>query len=1821
MPMSKPTKRPSGESSGFHTAKKRKPNDGARATNTGPAQETILHARQIQALLTDLSSPQALQKGYVSFRGFLQGCVPDRAVDGGGRSEMEIVRNKAILREWVESEVKSGEKKKGKKSGRFGEEGQDEDGEVEKWKTVMDGLGFASQSGNQYLLSAFASALALLVRIMSTIAELTTPGTILCRILLSPENIRFLLRSITFHQDRVSSPFLRLLMEINKFNLGELCSTLYSSIDFSTKDLGRNLEPKKAASVGDGNKIGGKDPNRPALRTVYIRFLLSFFHFGIPSVKEGVLGQRNLITPVFKHIKHDPPQLVHDILETLRTKVVNDEDVQRGVKSQVFNEWVLGHISALYTRPEPIHEEGDQSKTVAMVAHEFLLNICTKPGVGGVCFPDNGWYAPSVSITESTTHTKSSGPRLAHSSQKVFNRTLSEFITTLKPFADTLQQDLLLAICISCPELISPYFSSTSTFSFDPKLSATWIGYSAFLTSLISLPLPKGGFGILADEHTPHPHQPPAVGVVIESILPRICTRQVLTKCLQFDNSLVRYLSTRLLVSAFTKLDKVMASMEKMANKFSSESLTARDWRVARYELGEEFSRRIPEVGVVVGVYNSSSSSLGPNSLAREVSAKLLMQYYTLLPEIALGKRFDVNLSIGQFLEGDDIGEDVPGMRLLEISHLLNIAKEVGDVKWWSKRAGAAYTSFTAVLLRFCLSGSRACGVKGVKRVLKSALGQTHIFQQETEVDPFDALLESLSSAAARATSSTSSKEEFTKILVFLDDCMLRCVRTPFKYLDEIAELVKTRPAPQSPLSPLVITLAEQIPFLLTFTSTDDITKKETILWLERFLGNLRLISENGDAIGEIMQRLERAWATLSSDPLPQSEPQTQTPRVRAIFPNSDATAADIDASMLERVLGAVAQREVDVTAFDIAVVLHALVHHTHTHLEEKLLSLLELLIVQVKSSEAEDGHEITLKVKSLVGKSLVFSERCFERRFTEILLMMFEDGYQEDLEPLVKGIEKFTDVYEGEVNRNFERLISRFVPEDRLAGMISTLANSRSPKRMVSRILTGLVKCVMEKKVTLDANTLSGLVTVATLEDTKGEADDFLNILTQYFSRTDSVALLESMVAKIMEGGATVMDKLATRKPELIGSLVGKVSAVKAWTLQYLQAKGLEVYPASVLLDVLLRILSKEEGRKCMWLDGADQEIRDGLGKVIESVKKEFTAAEVLSRNPKALSLFRRAAGLWPEMDMEGILKYILGDKSRSNIMPETVSFVSSLLMSKNGKGELTAKKAWLLMILDHLTRRFGEEEVLSVKSTSVAKAFGGLLQSNKVNLSKWVPKGSLNALLEASLEKKINVEEVIELCAIIVDKVDPSSLDLAKHLQMILGNNKNLLVFRGSGIERGHYTMAWLIHRLFFLGKGDVNANISILDGVLVLYHGTASIVDKLLLEVIVAIEGALGRSCVSRIVSWGWLGNKNDASVSWSNVLISRSTAGLGVVIDEEKIKNSIAMFLPEATNPLGGETNRVVSELGVYDELVKAENVRAGKQYDHSFLLPILGYLLAAKSKEVACSAQGMVEKGAVGYTIMGLSSLNPNIRQASILVLSALVARLEEATYRARNQVNHLLSSLLASLEDSPIAFQPLPTIDSVFVAHCVQVLTDPSHFLYEVIMEMLLRSPLLDIWDIPHLLSTPLGSKDDYYKTTIWKLMILAQGLRSEIDLGLYRKRRVFENVFSIYQSPYAGERAKEKVVELVWNLAEVKGGGLTGVTRNGVVGWVRGVIEEKGMGEGEKSIWKMVLGRLLEGGGGDTWESGRGVEWGGGWMRFTRHDFLASGKDTMLAK
>lgn len=492
-----------------------------------------------------------------------------------------------------------------------------------------------------------------LIKTVSEIREWIQVGTYLCRAIIQPAILRQIQKCIAGGRDKVVSPCLRVLTEINRFNGGALCSQLYSNFDFSFKDIGKGLEVKRSEVQLT------YDPYRQTTRTVFVRFILSFFQFGSTQMCSEMLNVKAFMSPLFKHLKNDAPPVIGDVLEILDKKVLQDKEIPRNVKTLVFNEWVLGNIGVLYSRDQVIRDIAGKSQTVATAAHEFLLAIATKPGQG-VCFKDSGWYPKNVIDEEES----------AEGEVKLYNRILSSFIKGLKPYSDTLQQDLLLAIFKACPELVADYFGYEHLFSFEPKATVTWIGYTAFLASVTQLPIPTD-YGVKGRE------LPPPASTVIESIIPRPLNRVVLQKCLQHENALIKFSAVRLLIFTFKKLVKVLKSLDETIDSV----VEKQPWEDLKEELVEEHFLRIPELPIVVSQYNGTSDK---HALLKEALARSIQHYYQVHPLIAFSSKFDVNISLGAFLSRPDSGLETP-ISLLELSKLLTVAEDLPDVRWWNK--------------------------------------------------------------------------------------------------------------------------------------------------------------------------------------------------------------------------------------------------------------------------------------------------------------------------------------------------------------------------------------------------------------------------------------------------------------------------------------------------------------------------------------------------------------------------------------------------------------------------------------------------------------------------------------------------------------------------------------------------------------------------------------------------------------------------------------------------------------------------------------------------------------------------------------------------------------------------------------------------------------------------------------------------------------------------------------------------------------------------------------------------------------------------------
>ncbi|KAI5849196.1 hypothetical protein BZA05DRAFT_85437 [Tricharina praecox] len=635
-----------------------------------------------------------------------------------------------------------------------------------------------------------------------------------------------------------------------------------------------------------------------------------------------------------------------------------------------------------------------------------------------------------------------------------------------------------------------------------------------------------------------------------------------------------------------------------------------------------------------------------------------------------------------------------------------------------------------------------------------------------------------------------------------------------------------------------------------------------------------------------------------------------------------------------------------------------------------------------------------------------------------------------------------------------------------------------------------------------------------------------------------------------------------------VVCAMIPKVEVVRNKSLAQLEKNlqaGNTVQMLSECFSALLQAYSVagEGDAAYTWAESADEEVKTKLQRIFEATQKELLESAL---DLTQVNVLLRAASLFPSLDREQVLKHIATDRKRSALTENTVALVGALLQDSNDAAKPEMKR-WFLMVFDYLTRRFAEDAVLTGKVAAFAKALGGLIARKEIKLENIIPKSTLNAVLEAGLEKHINVPEVVYLAVNLVSLSSQKSLNLAKLLQMVLGHTDNPLAQRDTIYEAEdiHHHVAFLISKLFLAGKTSL-CNIGTMNGVMALYRGTNGHIDGLLLMIITYIEGHLARSCAASVASWS-------VSESTEKPLISNVRGRLEVVVNAKLLAKSVFHLTPVTSSA-------EIESLDSYLAGVKDNTTPLGKAYDPRFMLPAITFCLVSTAHII--DAQAAIERNCVAYAMACLSSEDANIREMATRFLSSVVSKLEESPYRNKTQISHLILGLLASFssQEEETKNQPLPSAMGIFLAQASQVLANPTHFLYEKVMELLLRGPLLQLHDLPLMLST-LQVGEEHHKEVAWILNILTAGLKTEKDLVLYRKRNVFGNVLNLYISPNSTDHAKERVLGLLWNAAAIEGGGTTLITRNGAIAWIEQML---GVSTGEDLMLKRLAARLWEG-------------------------------------
>ncbi|KAF9586448.1 hypothetical protein BGW38_004708 [Lunasporangiospora selenospora] len=569
---------------------------------------------------------------------------------------------------------------------------------------------------------------------------------------------------------------------------------LKDEFNFGLKVLTKIRNQRHKEGENEPTSKSGRSPVPVDARTLYTQFLLAFFIRGDATVKKEVLEIPDLFQKSLSSLHLDSAPLIKQVLDVILNNIVMDNDLPRSSKISFLSTSFLSGLLRLYGRTEV---EAPLEKSVAQLVHEFIMAISTTPGIG-ICFQDAAWYPPST-LTATATSERQAGEGAKH----IFNKTLSQLLTHLRPTEDLLQQKLTIAILTACPELVRPYWQKASV-QLEPRLSARWLANMTLLHKITEIPVPN-----LYLQHTSlFASHPPPIATIIENILPTPATRTILSKGLQHSSMLVRYFTVVELAAVFQKAEQVIAVMQTAVESLMSdedelsvtrdamdvdESLAgastndapAHKWAEAIVQLLAELRRRVPDIQIIIQLYNGIQSSATSTDMEDEEKHRLdlfnngalrLIKYYQqFLPHAISESKFDI---------GKLIPSDFSAIQPGTLVHLLEMLLAFNDFRWSNKSQDGS--SYLVKLLKLFLTTSHPNIRTLTQRLLSKLLGESILFQHDSS--EADLWIEAIPTTSYRHQIITSDQES---LLQFLDDCVARCLKTPYKYVDQSLTVLK----------------------------------------------------------------------------------------------------------------------------------------------------------------------------------------------------------------------------------------------------------------------------------------------------------------------------------------------------------------------------------------------------------------------------------------------------------------------------------------------------------------------------------------------------------------------------------------------------------------------------------------------------------------------------------------------------------------------------------------------------------------------------------------------------------------------------------------------------------------------------------------------------------------------------------------------------------------------------------------------------------------------------------------------------------------------
>ncbi|KAM0194275.1 hypothetical protein ACHAPA_005181 [Fusarium lateritium] len=839
---------------------------------------------------------------------------------------------------------------------------------------IMEMWSFAVQVNNDGVMSSVAVVLALLLQVLSGSLQLVRHGLGICQTLLQERQLKSVSKNLSSEKSKgfIISPTLRLLREATCLDGGAYAKRIFRARNSTLASLGRNLE---IGHIGDTPE----DVHKASVRTNAVRFFLSLLKFLGSDGRKELLTQKELLSHLTYMIKSDPPYLITDIMDSLKSHVLKDDKIPREIKFRSFNTKSLMRFLALYTYSAD-SDDVDEKLTVSYKAHQLLLYICTTP-TAGILYPSTGLY-PKESEDDSTptgrTQANAQGALFTDKYKEeipVYNFVLAEFAQKLRPWSSLKHNELLIAIFAAAPELTAKYFLNNRSFTFEPKLSMTWIGYAAFLFNTMQIPLPPR-FG----DRSRSAKAPPPTSILLDNIIPLPINQKVVIRCLSSKSNLTSFFATRILIVAVEKLAEALKMHEEVSK--------GKDpvWAEASRRLIDAFCQRIPDMKEIVRSYKGIPAE---NILHKTMASRLLRLYYEVIPQVALAANFDVSPFFTEVLKSlnkESEQHEDESLRVMELENLVSIASYSPGMRWFSKIDnlidGAGSSPYTA-LLRLLCDKKRDLPFQQLKKVLGEVAVENQLVTKATIMAPMY--------EAIQSTLADVQEKHMEKVWSFVDNCINRCASSPIKYLDLLETYVQEDSLSSSSTEAALVnvTMVEQLPFAMKSASSDEQAA------LGKFLSTYFSASyqlRNGKQLTKALyKRISDQFSSskvkmkkLKEEKTDDADADEDMPDVDAVDTNSAKDRSAIDSTKLEAMLHVTLAEDEDTTTLtrwagknpeDLiedgwAVGLIRLLSSSHTNIRKEALTSILKMAAKLKESSYEEKEQVWLLLCELAESS-----------------------------------------------------------------------------------------------------------------------------------------------------------------------------------------------------------------------------------------------------------------------------------------------------------------------------------------------------------------------------------------------------------------------------------------------------------------------------------------------------------------------------------------------------------------------------------------------------------------------------------------------------------------------------------------------------------------------------------------------------------------------------------------------------------------------------------------------------------------------------------